>query len=50
MPAELTNTITHAFKANKSSGLSHMPLQLLKYMSEDGVARVASFLNKSPID
>ena len=49
-PAELTNTINHAFKANKSSGLSHMPLQLLKYMSRDGIARVTSFLNKSAID
>jgi hypothetical protein len=48
--AELTHTIKHAFKANKSSGLSQMPLQILKHMSAEGIGCVASFLNKSAID
>jgi hypothetical protein len=49
-PEELTHTLQFAFKANKSSGLSQMPLQLLKHMSAQGIACVASFLNKSAID
>jgi hypothetical protein len=49
-PAELTHTLQHAFKANRSSGLSSMPLQVLKHMSKEGIIRIASFLNKSAID
>ena len=38
------------FKANKSSGLSNMPLQLLKHLGTEGIRLVAEFLNKSAID
>jgi hypothetical protein len=48
--AELTQTIKHAFKANRSSGLSQMPLQILKHMGTEGIKCLASFLNTSAID
>ena len=48
--AELTDVLKHHFKANKSSGLSKMPLQLLKHMGPKGVQCLASFLNASAID
>jgi hypothetical protein len=49
-PAELTETLAHKFKANKSSGLSKMPLELLRHLGPTGIACVASFLNASAID
>jgi hypothetical protein len=49
-PAELKNTLQHAFKANKSAGISNMPLQILRHMGDKGIACVAGFLNKSAID
>ena len=39
-----------SFKANKSSGLSNMPLQLLKHLGAEGIKLVADFVNKSAID
>jgi hypothetical protein len=38
------------FKANKSSGMSKMPLQLLKHLGTTGVESMAEFLNASAID
>jgi hypothetical protein len=35
--AELTEVIQHHFKANKSSGLSRLPLQLLKHLGKEGI-------------
>jgi hypothetical protein len=35
--AELTTIITHHFKADKSAGLSQMPLHLLKHMGPAGI-------------
>jgi hypothetical protein len=49
-PAELKSTLKNAFKANKSSGMSNMPLQILKHMGDKGIACIANFLNKSAID
>ena len=40
---------TH-FKANKSSGLSPMPLQCLKFMGLEGTQVLAEFFNCSAID
>lgn len=48
--AELKETIQHHFKGNKSSGLSQLPLQLLKNLGTKGIEEVAHFLNKSAID
>ena len=41
--------LTHHFKANKSQGLSPMPLQLLKHMGDAGTVSLASFLSRSAI-
>jgi hypothetical protein len=49
-PEELATTLTSHFKANRSSGLSVMPLQLLKFLGGRGVEGLAEFLNKSAID
>jgi hypothetical protein len=49
-PDELTTVLQHHFKANKSSGLSQMPLRLLKHMGPPGVQCLTSFLNSSAID
>ena len=49
-PEELKYTLQHAFKANRSSGLSDMPLQVLKHLSVEGIERIAELLNKSAID
>jgi Reverse transcriptase (RNA-dependent DNA polymerase) len=49
-PDELKSTLQHAFKANKSSGMSSMPLQVLKHLGDKGIACMAHFLNKSAID
>ena len=47
---ELANILTHGFKANKSSGLSKMPLELLKHLGPAGTGCMAKFLNDSAID
>jgi hypothetical protein len=49
-PEELTAVLKHNFKANKSSGLSGMPLQILKHMGPAGVKCMATFLNKSAVE
>jgi hypothetical protein len=49
-PAELTTTLTHHFKADKSSGLSSLPPQLLKHLGPRGIGCVADLLNQSAID
>ena len=48
--AELTKVFRHNLKANKSSVLSVMPLQILKHMGPAGVKCMATFLNKSTVD
>jgi hypothetical protein len=48
--AELTETLKHNFKANKSSGLSKMPLEILKHLGPAGVSCVATFINESAIE
>jgi hypothetical protein len=48
--AELTNVLNHHFKADKSSGLSPMPLHLLKHMGPAGIKCLAQLFNTSAID
>ena len=48
--AELNEVLQHHFKANKSSGLSKLPLQLLKHLGPEGVQCMATFLNASAVD
>jgi hypothetical protein len=49
-PEELTEILTHRYKATKSRGLSTMPPQLLKFLGAQGIRSLASFLNASAID
>lgn len=48
--AELTEVLQYHFKANKSSGLSRLPLQLLKHLGKEGISCMTKFLNSSAID
>jgi hypothetical protein len=48
--AELNDVLQHHFKANKSSGLSKLPLQLLKHLGPEGIQCMATFLNASAVD
>ena len=48
-PAELTTVLHHHFKANKSSGLSKMPLEILKHLGPPGVKCMTTLLNESAI-
>lgn len=43
---ELAWVLDHRFKSNKSSGLSPLPLQLLKFMGKKGQVVLCDFLNK----
>ena len=48
-PEELQNVLLHHFKANRSSGLSAMPLQLLKHLNGGCMQEMADFLTNSAI-
>ena len=48
--AELTNVLNYHFKAEKSSGLSQMPLHLLKHMGPAGIQCLVQIFNSSAID
>ena len=48
-PDELEHVLGRHFKANKSSGLSPLPLQILKHMGRAGVEGMCEFLNESAI-
>ena len=47
---ELGSVLSLNFKADKSSGLSQMPLHLLKHMGPAGIECLATLLNSSAID
>lgn len=49
-PDELQDVLRHHFKANRSSGWSPMPLQLLKHLGGKGINSFSKFLNKSAIE
>jgi hypothetical protein len=49
-PGELASVLSLHFKAEKSSGLSQMPLHLLKHLGPAGIECMARLLNKSAID
>jgi hypothetical protein len=48
--AEVKNVLESHFKANKSTGLSQLPLQCLKWVDETAHSAIADFLNKSAIE
>jgi hypothetical protein len=48
--AEVKHVLDSHFKANKSTGLSSLPLQCLKWLHVDTHPVIADFLNKSAIE
>jgi hypothetical protein len=46
---EVKHVLAYHFKANKSTGLSALPLQCLKWMHAGAHPIIAEFLNKSAI-
>jgi hypothetical protein len=48
-PEEIIHTTKHHFRANKSSGLSPLPLQILKHFGPKAAAPLATFLTTSAI-
>ena len=46
---EVKHVLAYHFKANKSTGLSALPLQCLKWMHAGAHPIIADFLNKSAI-
>ena len=48
--AEVKQVLESHFQANKSTGLSSMPLQCLKWMGAQAHPTIADFLNKSAIE
>jgi hypothetical protein len=46
---EVEEVLTSYFKANKSTGLSCLPLQCIKWMSAKAHPMIADFLNRSAI-
>ena len=47
---ELTDILKYKYKAGKSRGLSKLPPQLLKFLGNQGISSLATFLNVSAID
>lgn len=47
---ELEDVMQRHFKANKSTGMSALPLQCIKFMAGNSVQILATFLNKAAID
>jgi len=47
---EAKHVLANHFKANKSSGLSNMPTQCLKWMGEKALPTLVEFLNASAIE
>ena len=48
--AEVKQVLESHFQANKSTGLSSLPLQCLKWMGAQAHPTIADFLNKSAIE
>lgn len=48
-PEEIMHVTKHHFRANKSSGLSPLPLQIIKHFGPTAAAPLANFLNISAI-
>ena len=48
--AEVKHVLAEHFRANKSTGLSCLPLQCLKWMNAEAHPAIADFLNKSAIE
>jgi hypothetical protein len=49
-PEELQHVLQMHYPANKSTGLSNMPMQCIKWLSEKTLPTIADLLNKSAIE
>ena len=49
-PEELKHVLQMHYPANKSTGLSNMPMQCVKWLGEKALPTIADFLNKSAIE
>ena len=47
---EVKQVLQSHFKANKSTGLSQLPLQCLKWINAEALPTITDFLNKSAIE
>ena len=47
---EVKQVLESHFKANKSTGLSQLPLQCLKWINAEVLPTITDFLNKSSIE
>ena len=47
---EVKQVLESHFKANKSTGLSQLPLQCLKWIHSEALPTITDFLNKSAIE
>jgi hypothetical protein len=48
--AEVQHVLQHHFKPNKSTGLSVLPLQCLKWLGNDAIPTITTFLNDTAIN
>jgi hypothetical protein len=48
--AEVQHVLQHHFKPNKSTGLSTMPLQCLKWLGGDALPVLTTFINDTAIN
>jgi hypothetical protein len=49
-PEELKHVLQMHYPANKSTGLSNMPMQCIKWLNEKTLPTLADLLNKSAIE
>ncbi len=49
-PEELKHVLQTHYPANKSTGLSNMPMQCVKWLGDKALPTIAEFLNKSAIE
>jgi ferritin len=49
-PEELKQVLQTHYPANKSTGLSNMPMQCVKWINDKALPTIADFLNKSAIE
>jgi hypothetical protein len=49
-PAEIKQVLESHYPANRSTGLSNMPTQCIKWLGQKALPSIAAFLNKSAIE
>jgi hypothetical protein len=49
-PSEVKEVLEIHYPANKSTGLSNMPMQCVKWLGEKALPTITAFLNKSAVE